>query len=149
PAVEATEPADDASSARARRREAALRRLQQTNLSKRAAAALGLTAVAAVAAVTVAGSLWSPEPPAMDPAARAANLPAPPVLHVCPGAPVPPARGGEGEDLDFSPVSSDAVTALSVAATSDRAGNTPGISYFAAEAGPDSEPSSTQITDPL
>lgn len=149
PAVEATEPADDASSDRARRREAALRRLQQTNLSKRAAAALGLTAVAAVAAVTVAGSLWSPEPPAMDTAARAANLPATPVLNVCPGAPVLPEGAGEGEDLDFSPVSSDAVTALSVAATSDLAGNIPGMSYFAAETDPNSEPSSTQITDSL
>src|SRR5690625_6508853 len=56
PAVEATEPvADTGSTDRARRREAALRRLRKTNMSKRTAAAWGATAVVAVAAVTAAG----------------------------------------------------------------------------------------------
>ena len=154
PAVEATDgtqptddPIDEATTDRARRREAALRRLRQTNMSKRAAAAMGLTAVAAVAAITIAGSVWAPAAPDMDTAARAANLPATPVLNVCPGAPVLPDGAGDGEDLDFSPISSDAVTALSVAATSDLAGNIPGMSYFAAETSPDADPSTTQITD--
>ena len=150
PAVEPTEPAADTGSTdRARRREAALRRLKKTTISKRAAVALGLTAVAAVAGLTAAGTVWGPTAPAMDTAARPADLPATPVLNVCPGAPVLPDGAGDGEDLDFSPVSSDAVTALAVSATSDLAGNIPGISYFAAETNPSSQPSSEQVTDSL
>lgn len=155
-ATDATEPtdgtepaADTGSTDRARRREAALRRLGKTGLSKRAAVALGSTAFVAVAAVTAAGSIWGPTAPEMDTAARAANLPASSSLNVCPGAPVLPEGAGEGEDLDFSPISSDAVTALSVTALSDLAGNIPGMSYFAAETDPDSQPSSTQITAAL
>lgn len=150
PAVETTEPAPDTGSTdRARRREAALRRLQQTTISKRTAAALGVATVAAVAAVTAAGTIWAPTQPEMDTAAQAANLPATPVMNVCPGAPVLPEGAGEGEDLDFSPVSSDAVTALSVAAVSDLAGNIPGMSYFAAATDPSGQPAGTRITDAL
>src|SRR5690625_254183 len=150
PAVEVTEPdPNSASSDRARRREAALRRLKKSNGSRRTAIALGVTVIAAVAAITTAGSVWEPSPPAMDTAARPANLPATSTLAVCPGAPVLPEGAGEGEDLDFSPVSSDAATALSVAAASDLAGNIPGISYFAAETDPPEDPDSTQITDSL
>lgn len=150
PAVEATEPvADTGSTDRARRREAALRRLRKTNMSKRTAAAWGATAVVAVAAVTAAGSLWAPAQPAMDTAAKAADLPATPTLSVCPGAPVLPEGSDAGEDLDFSPVSSDAVTALAATATSDLAGNIPGMSYFAAEPDSSSQPSSTEITESL
>lgn len=140
---------DTASTDRARRREAALRRLQKTSLSKRTAAALGIGTIAAVAALTAAGSIWGPTPPELDTAARAADLPATPAMSVCPGAPMLPEGAGEGEDLDFSPVSSDAATALSIAATSDLAGNIPGMSYFPTETSPDSQPSATRITDAL
>src|SRR5690625_3855386 len=70
PAVEPTEPAPDTGTTeRARRREAALRRLERTSLSKRTAAVLGLGSAAAVAAIAVAGTMWAPVPPAMDTAA--------------------------------------------------------------------------------
>ena len=60
PAVETTEPAADTGSTdRARRREAALRRLRKTSMSKRAAAALGITAVAAIAGLTAAGTAYA------------------------------------------------------------------------------------------
>ncbi|OAV60236.1 DUF5719 family protein [Enteractinococcus helveticum] len=150
PAVEPPEPAPDTGSTdRARRREAALRRLERTSLSKRTAAVLGLGTAAAVSAITVAGSLWSPTPPAMDTAARAAELPATPVVGVCPGAPALPEGAGSNEDLDFSPLSSDAATALTVTAGSDLAGNIPGISYFAATPGTDGPGSAQDITEPL
>src|SRR5699024_9254309 len=121
----------------------------KTSLSKRTAAALGIGTIAAVAALTAAGSIWGPTPPELDTAARAADLPATPAMSVCPGAPMLPEGAGEGEDLDFSPVSSDAATALSITATSDLAGNIPGMSYFPTETSPDSQPSATRITDAL
>lgn len=150
PAVQPTEPAPDTGTTqRARRREAALRRLERTSLSKRTAAVLGLGTVAAVAAVTVAGSLWSPTPPAMDTAARAAELPATPVVGVCPAAPILPEGAGAEEDVDFSPLSSDAATALTVAAGSDLAGTIPGISYFPATTGTEGPGSTEHITETL
>lgn len=147
PAVDNT--ADTGTTNRARRREAALRRLRNATLSKRAAAALGVTAVAAVAAITVAGSMWGPIAPAMDTAAKVAELPATPALAVCPGAPALPEGSDDGQDLQFSPVSSDAVTALTVAAGSDLAGNIPGLSYFSAALNPGSRPAVQQLTDSL
>src|SRR5690625_5164327 len=145
PAAEVTEPdPNSASSDRARRREAALRRLKKSNGSRRTAIALGVTAIAAVAAVTTAGSVWEPTPPAMDTAARPANLPAASTLAVCPGAPVLPEGAGEGEDLDFSPVSSYAETALSVDAASELAGTIPGISYIVAVTVPPEDHDCTQ-----
>ncbi|NWN87782.1 MAG: hypothetical protein HLX51_04455 [Micrococcaceae bacterium] len=141
--------ADKGSTARARRREAALRRLDKKGPSKRAAVVFGLGAVAAVAAITAAGSLWAPDAPDMNTAAQAAQLPATPTYSVCPGMPMLPEGSEDGGDLDFSPDSSDAVSALAVAATSDLAGNIPGISYYATETDPAEQPSTTQITESL
>ncbi|HEY4535396.1 MAG TPA: DUF5719 family protein [Enteractinococcus sp.] len=150
PAVEPTEPAPDTGTTeRARRREAALRRLERTSLSKRTAAVLGLGSAAAVAAIAVAGTMWAPVPPAMDTAARAAELPATPVLSVCPGAPALPEGAGSNEDLDFSPLSSDAATALTVTAGSDLAGTIPGMAYFQSTTGTDGPGSTQDITDAL
>lgn len=150
PATETAVPEEDTGSTeRARRREAALRRLGMVGPSKRAAAVFGIGAVAAVAAITVAGSLWAAPSPEMDTAARAAELPATQTFSVCPGIPMLPEGSEDGGDIEFSPDSSDAVSALSIAAASDLAGNIPGMSYFAAEADPDEQPSTTQITDSL
>lgn len=144
-------PAEDpGTTERARRREAALRRLGKTGPSKRGAAVFGVGAVVAVAAVTVAGSFWASSPtPDMETAAPAAELPATQTLSVCPGIPMLPEGSEDGEDVQFSADSSDAVSALSVAAASDLAGNIPGMAYYGAETDPDSEPSATQITDSL
>lgn len=149
PVAATDEHADTASSQRARRREAALRRLGKTGPSKRAAAVFGIGAVAAVAAVTVAGSLWAAPAPDMDTAARPAQLPSTQSVSTCPGIPLLPEGSDDGTDVQFSADSSDAVSALSVAAVSDLAGNIPGMAYFAAEADADEQPSSTQITEAL
>lgn len=145
----ATEEHDSGTTERARRREAALRRLGKTGPSKRAAAIFGIGAIAAVAAMTVAGSLWTATTPDMETDARPAELPATQALSVCPGIPMLPEGSDDGSDVQFSADSSDAVSALAVAAASDLAGNIPGMAYFAAEASPDEEPSTTQITDSL
>ncbi|MGO1940905.1 MAG: DUF5719 family protein [Yaniella sp.] len=147
--TEAAKEHDTASTERARRREAALRRLSKTGPSKRAAAVFGIGAVAAVAAMTVAGSLWAATTPDIDTDARPAELPATQTFSVCPGVPMLPEGSENGADVQFSADSSDAVSALAVAAASDLAGNIPGMAYFAAESSPDEEPSPTQITDSL
>lgn len=147
--VDATQDYDSGTTDRARRREAALRRLGKTGPSKRAAAVFGIGAVAAVAAITVGGSLWAAPAPDMDTAASPAELPATQHLSVCPGIPMLPEGSDEGTDVQFSADSSDAVSALAVAAASDLAGNIPGMSYFAADPGADGQPSGTQITDSL
>lgn len=140
---------DTGSTNRARRREAALRRLQRTKFSKRTAALFGASTILAVAAVTAAGTSWGPDAPQLDTAARAAELPATPLLSVCPGPPALPAGAGEDEDLDFSPLSSDAATALTVTATSDLAGTIPGMHYRATSATTNGPGSAVDITEPL
>lgn len=147
--IESAAEHDSASTERARRREAALRRLGKTGPSKRAAAVLGVGAVAAVAAMTVAGSLWTMPTPEMDTQARPAELPATQTFSVCPGIPMLPEGADDGTDVQFSADSSDAVSALSVAAVSDLAGNIPGMAYFKTEKSPDDKPSSSQITESL
>lgn len=144
-----TNSADSAITQRARRREAALRRLGATGPSKRGAIGLGIGAVVAVAAITTVGSLWAAPSPDMDTAARAADLPATDTLSVCPGIPKLPKGSDDGADLEFSAESSDAVSALTVTAASDLAGNIPGITYYATKADPDKQPSATEITDAL
>lgn len=146
---EAAEELDAATTERARRREAALRRLDKTGPSKRAAAVLGIGALAAVTAMTVAGSLWATTAPDMDTEARPAQLPAAQTLSVCSGVPMLPEGSDDGTDLQFSADSSDAVSALAMAAASDLAGNLPGTAYFAAETSPNDTPSPTQITESL
>src|SRR5699024_1019764 len=138
--TEAAKEHDTASTERARRREAALRRLRKTGPSKRAAAVFGIGAVAAVAAMTVAGSLWEATTPDIDTDARPAELPAAQAFSVCPGVPMLPAGSENGADVQFSADSSDAVSALAVAAGSHPAGNIPGLSSFAAAARHDEEP---------
>lgn len=140
---------DTGTTERARRREAALRRLGKTGPSQRAAAVFGLTAVVAVAAITTVGSIWATPAPDMDTAAQAAELPATQTLSVCPGVPKLPEGSEDGGDVQFSADSSDVESALAVAAVSDLAGNIPGMSYFGAQPNPDGEPSTTDITDPL
>lgn len=140
---------DSASTERARRREAALRRLGKTGPSKRAAAVFGIGAVAAVAAMTVAGSLWATTSPDMDTEARPAQLPATQTFSVCPGNPMLPEGSDDSTDVQFSAASSDAVSALGIAAASDLAGNIPGMAYFPAETSPDDQPSPSQITESL
>src|SRR5699024_7777283 len=68
---------------------------------------------------------------------------------VCPGIPKLPKGSDDGADLEFSAESSDAVSALTVTAASDLAGNIPGITYYATKADPDKQPSATEITDAL
>src|SRR5699024_7503026 len=109
---------------------AALRRLRKTGPSKRAAAVFGIGAVAAVAAMTVAGSLWAATTPDIDTDARPAELPATQTFSVCPGVPMLPEGSENGADVQFSADSSDAVSALAVAAASDLAGNIPGMACF-------------------
>lgn len=140
---------DSATTQRARRREAALRRLGATGPTKRGAIGLGVGAVVAVVAITSVGSLWASPSPDMDTAARAADLPATDTLSVCPGTPKLPKGSDESTDLEFSAESSDAVSALTVTAASDLAGNIPGISYYATKTDPDKQPSATEITDAL
>src|SRR5699024_12794122 len=93
--------------------------------------------IEAVAAIMTVGSLWATPSPDMDTAARPADLPATDTLSVCPGTPKLPKGSDDDADLEFSAESSDAVSALTVTAASDLAGNIPGFKYYETKAVPD------------
>src|SRR5699024_9314045 len=122
---------------------------EKTGPSKRAAAVLGIGAVAAVAAMTVAGSLWATTAPDMDTEARPAQLPAAQASSVCSGIPMLPAGTDDATDVQFSADSSDACPPLAIRAASDLPATLPGTAYFAAETNPNDTPSPPQITESL
>src|SRR5699024_8686740 len=121
-----TNSADSAITQRARRREAALRRLGATGPSKRGAIGLGIGAVVAVAAITTVGSLWAAPSPDVGTETRATDLPATDTLSISPTIQKLRKGSDDGDDLEFSADSIVADSPLAVGSAYDVAGNIPG-----------------------
>lgn len=114
---------------RARRRESALKSQRPTGAetSRMTGIVTGAVAAIAVAGTVVGTSFFNAPESDVDTTAKPARLPATLQHSVCPGVPKLPTTSEVGEDIDFSPISTDTTTQVTVASFSDLAGNLPGI----------------------
>lgn len=125
---------------RAVRRDQALKRYRKESARAKTGSStrrMWISALAGVGALVVVGGIIGAHqvidtaPVSLDTSARPASIPSAPSQSICAPAPRLPAGAGEGEDVQFSPVSSDAATSINVAARSDLAGTIPGLTLRA------------------
>lgn len=126
--VEPSRTASQGARRRAVRRDAALK-AHERHQGRRAwvTATLGGTVgVLLLGGVTTAGSFFPAEQAQLDAELEPASLSASTGQYVCPPAPKLPEDAGEGSDVEFSPISTDAEHDVVLSGVTDLAGELPG-----------------------